>query len=131
PEKLTLYSIDGNSYNPGEGPKTDETFHGYAVLGKIDVADPEKRKEIMAALKEGIDASDGRMAKCFWPRHAIRAEQAGKVFEYVICFQCEQMEVYAGIRKQTVPIADTPQQYFNRLLTDDKVPLAPSWEELT
>ena len=77
PDSLTLYSIDGNDYGAGEGPNTDEFFHGYPVIGKVEVQNLENRNATMAALRKGIADSDGTMAKCFWPRHAVRASENG------------------------------------------------------
>lgn len=125
PEQLTLYSIDGRDFEAGKEPKTEEKFHGYPVLGKIDVTDAEKRKEIIAALKEGMARSDGKMAKCFWPRHAIRAVEKGKTIDCVICFACYQLEVHEGGSKRVEPTTRDPQKVFNKHLMQAGVPLAP------
>src|SRR2546425_5725912 len=59
PDQLILYSIDGRDFDPPESrPMADETFHGYPVLGKVEIIDPDKRKELMTAVKEGIARGD-------------------------------------------------------------------------
>jgi len=125
PDQLTLYSIDGRDFEPGKEPKVEEKFHGYPVLGKIEVKDLEKRKEIIATLKQGMARSDGKMAKCFWPRHAIRAVEKGRTIDCVICFECYQLEVHEGRSKSVKPITREPQEVFNRHLKQADIPLAP------
>jgi len=125
PEQLTLYSIDGRDFKQGEEPKTEEKFHGYPVLGKVEITDVDRRKEIVAALKKGMARSDGKMAKCFWPRHAIRAVEKGRTIDCVICFECYQLEVHEGNSKSVKPTTREPQEVFNRHLKQAGVPLAP------
>jgi hypothetical protein len=125
PEQLTLYSIDGRYFEPGQEPKAQEKFHGYPVLGKVEIADGDKRKEIVAALKEGLARSDGTRAACFWPRHAIRAVERGQTIDYVICFECYQLEAHAGGSKSMKPITREPQPVFNKHLKETGIPLAP------
>src|SRR3954469_9359154 len=81
PARLTLYSIDGTDYPPGKQPKAGEVFYGYPVLGKVEVKDAVRQREILGAIGEGIAKSDGTMAKCFWPRHAVRAVEDGKTVD--------------------------------------------------
>lgn len=129
PEQLTLYSIDGRDFEPGQRPKATEAFKGYPVLGKVEVTDPDKRKEITESLKKGLAKSDGKMAKCFWPRHAIRVVEKGRTIDYVICFECYQLETYKEDAKTVKPITKEPQQVLNRHLTDAGVPLAPGMKD--
>jgi hypothetical protein len=104
PEQLTLYSIDGRRLQPGQEVQANEKFHGYPVLGKIEIADADKRKEVFAALKEGLARSNGTMAKCFWPRHGIPAVEKGRTIDYVICFECLQLEAHEGDSKRVMPV---------------------------
>ena len=103
PDQLTLYSIDGRDFPPGQKPKSDETFHDYPVLGKVDVKSAEARRVLMAALQDGLAQSDGTMAHCFWPRHALRIVEKGRTIDYVICFQCLQVMVFDGNSSETKP----------------------------
>ncbi|PTY03556.1 hypothetical protein DB346_06715 [Verrucomicrobia bacterium LW23] len=51
----------------------------------------------------------GDEAKCFNPRHALFLTSGGTRYEYVICFECEQMRVYRSeSRLETVPIPNAP-----------------------
>ena len=106
PQQLTLYSIDGHDFAPGEEPHADETFHGYPVLGKAEITDMAERKAIMAALKQGITQSDGSVDVCFRPRYAILSTQNERVVAYVISFECLQMQmIFETEGANTIPIA--------------------------
>jgi len=124
PEQLTLYSIDGVR-DPRNMPKAEEQFHGYPVLGKIEVTDAKVRQEIMAAIKDGMARSDGALPKCFWPRHAIRAFEKGKKIDYVICFECLQLQIHANGTPQTEPTTREPQSVLNKHLKAAGIPIAP------
>lgn len=125
PDQLTLYSINGLVTARGKVPESEDEFHGFPVLGKVELIDAVKRQEIMAALKEGVTRSDGNMAKCFWPRHAIRAVEKGHMVDYVICFECFQMEVHEGSTMNLKPVTREPQSLFNKYLNEADVPLTP------
>src|SRR5262249_32971335 len=125
PEQLTLYSIDGRDFKPGQEPKAEEKFHDYPVLGKVEIKDAAKLQEIAAALQKGLARSDGTMAKCFWPRHGIRAVKNGRTVDYVICFECLQLEVYEGSSRNVKPVTSEPEGVFNKHLEEAGIPLAP------
>ena len=71
PDQLNLYSINGLNPKRGNAIDAKEEFHGFPVLGKVEITEARNRKQIMVALQDGMNRSDGVMAKCFWPRHAI------------------------------------------------------------
>ena len=126
PDQLTLYSIDGSgSPRSKEAPKSDEEFHGYPVLGKVDISTESDRQSLVTALNQGI-AEGSEMSKCFWPRHGIRMVSGGETKDYVICFECLQFALHSGENKDTYAISTTPQSVFNQYLTDAGVELAPS-----
>jgi hypothetical protein len=124
-EQFTLYSVDGREFAPGKEPKAEEKFHGHPVLGKVEVVDPDRRKEIVAALREGLASWDATPSKCFVPRHAIRAVARGRTVDYVICFECSQLEVHDGGSRSVKTVGREPQEVFNRHLREAGVPLAP------
>lgn len=126
PDSLTIYSIDGLDFEDDELPKTDEEFKGYPVLGKVEIKDAEKRKKIMESLRKGIRNSDGKMAKCFLPRHGIIATKDGKTTEYVICFECLQLKVWANEELKTEPTTTEPKSLLNDFFNDSGVKIAPS-----
>lgn len=118
-ETVELLSLDPNRRDEkGKG-----SFHGYKVLGKVDLKMKADRAKVLKALYKGIDDSDGSVAACFIPRHGIRAKVDGKTVEIVICFQCHSMNVYIGDKKTSVLTDGSPAATFNKVLTDAKVPL--------
>jgi hypothetical protein len=127
PDQLILYSIDGrvDPYLSTAG----EQFRGYPVLGKLDIKEAADRQEIMAALAEGIANSDGTMAKCFWPRHALHAVTKGRSVDYVICFECLQLQIDQGAGPTLTATTREPQTVVNSFLTDAHIPIAPGLHE--
>jgi hypothetical protein len=133
PEKMTLYSIKPEALTVGSeiDEKDDgkiEQFHGYPVLGKVDVDSLEKRNEIVAALTKGHEQGKSlAQPKCFEPRHGIRVIENGKTIDFVICFHCVNMLVLKGNEDQhlTIPISTHPKPLLDKYLTDHQIPLAP------
>lgn len=122
-DRLVLFSIDGR--DDRRTSADEELFRGYPVLGKINVKDPADRRKIMAAVAKGIARSDGTMAKCFWPRHAIHAEKNGKSVDYVICFECLQLSINRDDDGRMVPTTREPAAVLNPYLTKAGIPIAP------
>jgi hypothetical protein len=121
-DKVILYSIDGNGYAPGKEPNAAEKFNGFPVLGKMELG-KEARTEVLGALVKGIN--NDSPAKCFEPRHAIRAIKGDAVTDYVICFACNQTSVMANGKLTKIRIAASAQPALDKLLKGANVPLAP------
>lgn len=123
PAQLTLYSIDvqADFQERGHG-----RFHGYPVLGKIQIASEADREQITRALMDGISNSDkeGLLPNCFWPRHAIQMVDGGETTEYVICFQCLQIEVYKNNQKTMERTTKVAKPLLNDYLRAAEIQLA-------
>jgi hypothetical protein len=125
---IILYSIDGNYYPEGKKPKTDETFHGFPVLGKVEVTDAGKRQELIGAVKVGIYTSYiGASAACFNPRHGVRLVRNEQWVDYVICFECGNVDGYSSADEKVKVMHPRMalKDVLNKYLTDAGVPLAP------
>jgi hypothetical protein len=123
PEQLTLFSIDGTQ-GFAERPPPPERFHGYPVLGQIDIGDAEKRMEVLYALKQGIKEENVRLP-CWRPRHGLRVVQKGRQRDYVICFECGRLVFIAPwTENQGLSITVSGRDLLNQLLQDAGVPLA-------
>jgi hypothetical protein len=124
-DQIELLSID-----PSKGDdKPNNAFHGYKVLGKTTVK-KDDAKTLSAAVLKGVADSDGTVAKCFEPRHGVRVVVDDKAYDFVICFQCSQIEVFAGDKKLGVtPTAKTAEPALDKLLKDAGVGLAPKPEK--
>lgn len=127
-----LLSLEPSSSDDDEDKdKKVEKFHGWRVLGKTAVKEADARKTVLTALLKGIAENDGSAAKCFNPRHGLRAMHDKKSVDLVICFECLQIEVYVD-GKQVHPAggrgailtSESPQPTLDKLLKDAKVPLA-------
>ena len=129
PDELTLYSIDGREFPPGQQPKTDEQFHGYPVLGKVTFTDRADREKLMEALNRGL--RQDRATSGFSPGYGLRAVTDGQAYDYVICFECERVQIHNGPSVMYHGINDTPRSIFNEYLTAAGIELAPpatEWE---
>jgi hypothetical protein len=114
------------SLSPGyRQVKPEDAFHGWKVLGKTTVKDTEARKKLVAAFKKGVEENKGIVAACFNPRHGIRVTQDGKTTDFVVCFECAQVQVFAGDKQEKgLLITNSPPSVFDSVLKEANVPLA-------
>jgi len=120
-EKFMLYSINPE---PVTGKTRWETFHEYRVLGKTPIADARQKIALVNTLSEGVAHADS-FAKCFNPRHAIRATQGTNSIDLVVCFECRQVKAYSGRGDRwIIPTTDDPKKLFDEVLKRSGVPLA-------
>lgn len=128
PDELILFSVDGRWW-PGEPPRPPwqgERLHDYPLLGKVVITDPARRREVLRAVDADIRTGHPRQAKCFWPRHVVRAVKDGHTVDVVICFECHTYEAYTDGRDRAGgTIGSGSKPLLNRLLTEAGVPLAP------
>lgn len=121
-KEIELYSLE-----PEEGavPVKGAMFHGVPVLGKTVVKEDKMRTDVLDILDEAMVPS--KMAKCFEPRHGIRATHEGKTVDLVICFACGQVQIHGENEKEnndTKPINRDYQPALDAILQAGKVPLA-------
>lgn len=134
-ESLTLYSIDGNDRVKPDNPqdtddtKSREVFHEFPVLGKLEITDHDQRIQIMKSLQSAMDRSDGTMAKCFWPRHGIRVVDKVQTVDYVICFECMQLEIHRDGKETRKAVVRDPQDEWNQILAKAGVKLPPAADD--
>lgn len=116
------------SLSPKELPHDaipEDAFHDWEVHGRTTVKNVQTRQKLVAALEQGIAENEGIVASCFAPRHGIRVTHGGKSADFVICFECQQVLVYVGDRREKgFLVTASPQTTFDSVLTDAKVPLA-------
>lgn len=129
PEEFTLFSLDpeeeGVKRTTGKFDPADkrEKVRDWTILGRVEVNDPADRHRLVGALWEGVAANDGTRAMCFNPRHAIRVKLLGKTLDFVICFECLQVQVTEGRRRGNFLTTAVPQATFDKFLKEAKVPL--------
>jgi hypothetical protein len=124
-EPFKLYSLDPVPTPPPLTPsdpsaKTKdqpEWVQEWKAFGGAAITDANERLQLVAALKRGVEESDGTVAACFNPRHAIRAVHGGKTYDIVICFECLSATIYTdGQRSGSFLLTASPQVTFNASL---------------
>ena len=126
---LVLYSIyperfidnDNGEFQPL--PDDDPKFHTYRILGQTALKSPDSRRIVVDTIRHAVRDWNGEIHGCFLPRHGIRATDSAGTHDFLICFQCRQVYVYApdGTNMQ-LGISATPDQ-LNSILTAAHVPL--------
>lgn len=129
PSKLTLYSIDFREVlmEESEKPKDDnrERIAGWPVIGKIEISDPQQRKEIMDSIREAIRKPD-EQKKCFWPRHFIRVVEGAGTTEIGICFECRGYAASGAHPSDGIePISNRPEELLNKILKEGNIEVLP------
>lgn len=72
-------------------------FHRFVVLGRKTISDPEAKARVLKALKECMpELNDGEQKACFEPRHGIRVRGVETTFDFVVCFECSIVDVFAN-----------------------------------
>ena len=101
-------------------------YHGHEILGQTIITDSATRERLNEAFQSGARANDGTMMACFNPRHGIRVTHAGVTTDFVVCFECRQVQVWRGNQKVAFfLVSDSPQPVFDNVLKSAGVPLAP------
>jgi hypothetical protein len=132
PEAVTLVSIDGN-VRANYGNLTPEQekgrkWQGYPVLGKTEITDPAKRREVISVVKKAIRNGPDRGFVCFVPRHVLHISKQGETLDVAICFECLRYRVCPADSdepKAGGTISRDAQPLLDGILTDAGVPLAP------
>ncbi|MDB5333036.1 MAG: hypothetical protein JWP03_4187 [Phycisphaerales bacterium] len=100
-------------------------FYNHEILGRTTVTDAATRQRLNAALQSGVRESDGTAMACFNPRHGIRVTRAGETTDFLICFECRQVQVWRDGKKiATFLTSASPQSVFDEVLQKAHVPLA-------
>ena len=116
------------SLDPGIRTETGG-FHHWAVLGTVSIPDTD-RKALVDAIIAGVAPPDTLMAMCFNPRHGIHAVAKDVTVDLVICFECNQVEVFysEGSADGFMPSYNL-EKPLSKILTDAGIPIALTLEE--
>jgi hypothetical protein len=118
-----LLSLLPNRSHPSDEAKQ---FHGYSVLGEVEVKSSDSYAQLIEALHRGI-YGDSMVKRCWEPHHGIRTKCGVRSLDLVICFTCECMHVFADPESDEFEWADigkAPELVMNRLLLAAGVRLA-------
>jgi hypothetical protein len=115
-DRLEVLSLDPQLHlQAAEGD-----FHGYKILGTVVIADSETRKKLISSFEQAVAENDGVSAACFNPRHGIRAARNDKHADFVICFECDQVEVFGDVQAE-FPIANSAEKVFDSVVRSNGV----------
>lgn len=134
-QEMTLISVDGifdeRRVVKFQNLTEEEKFHGFPILGTVEITNRRDRKAIISSIQTGINEGD-MVASCFWPRHGLRIMTTDSTYEYKICFECSQYRVYKDFddRRSGGTISSSPQEFLNTYFKKAGVPIAPSTEEV-
>ncbi|MBM3980828.1 MAG: hypothetical protein FJ304_11185 [Planctomycetes bacterium] len=121
-DSVELYSLTGERADKEKDK--ENSWRGWKSLGKATLSKAADKKAVSTAVTKGVAEADGG-ARCFVPRHGLRATHGGKTYELVICFECSWVYVYTdgGDKPDVFMTANTPQKALDKFLTDAKVKL--------
>jgi hypothetical protein len=124
-DEFTLYSLD---VDPAFEYFTVKGIQDTNILGQIKIPAGPQRSGLIKALADGIaefEAENMMMADCFQPHHVIRARKGGVTMDFVICFECRQIQAFSS--KSTnywvFPVSGSPIIIFNQTLRQAGIPL--------
>lgn len=120
----TLVSLDPKPEGiPQEDGVRKELLHGFVVLGRLPLSDPQPAIEAVGKLDRTYDANS--FAMCFWPRHALETHLPnGKRLDLLICYECGQMRWYIdGHQEGIVNFPQMDATPLNKMLTVGGIPL--------
>jgi hypothetical protein len=104
---------------------TEGEFHNYRIIGKTTVANRDMQKKLTAALVLDAKETNGQMG-CFSPRHGIRVTHGSEITDYVICFECGQVQVWRDTQEIShFTIYNAAKPAFDDVLIKDNQPLEP------
>jgi hypothetical protein len=124
-DRYELLSLDPERQSVQPTSSPSDLFHGWRVLGRVVLTDSATRHRLNDALRGGAESILSPPAMCFNPRHGIRVTRDGRTTDFLICFECEQVQVRVGDQLVADWLTDSsPQPVFDQVLQQAGVPLA-------
>ena len=93
---ISLLSLEPgeNGIRDSEGECAGDCYFGWPVLGQAMVS-PDAASSVRKALSAWVDAPEpDAVALCFNPRHGVRLQADGHTYDFVVCFECAQTQVF-------------------------------------
>jgi hypothetical protein len=68
-------------------------FHGYPILGKVEITVPAERVKMLGDLRAAIRTKEESRSHgmCFTPRHGVLVRKGEQRLSFVICFECKRV----------------------------------------
>jgi hypothetical protein len=118
---FTLYSLDPDG---GMHPDQPKTFRGWRVLGQTQVVDAPTRKRIATTIADSVARTRGLGMGCFIPHHGLRFIAHKHTYDFVICFHCEHLYIYAPNRDICVTRISTGAEVLDAIFSAAHIPMA-------
>lgn len=104
PSSMTLFSIDPSFRSPNAFLRFLEDIsyrhlHWWRVLGQVNISETATQKRVATSIERAVHDFNGWRALCFNPRHAVRVTSGSQTYDFVICYECSSLEVFAGDRQ--------------------------------
>jgi hypothetical protein len=112
-DSLTVYLLHPAPRPRAGGP----TFHGYPVLGRVEV-DDSAIAGVVERLRKGLYGRSSPK-RCWIPHHGVRASAGRQSVDLVLCFMCEVMQHFTGPRSKNFvwgQVGKAPKALLNRVL---------------
>jgi hypothetical protein len=122
PSNAVLYSLEPTL---GQTQMGDVAFHDFKVLGQTNL-DLKQAQLAANVFQQVVKNWDGRMARCFNPRHALRILSGDHTYDFLLCYSCHQLYVYKDDKLLIALGATGSPQFLNELLSAAQVPLSHS-----
>ena len=122
--KLFLYSLDPHDVRRFEGKlpeNSEESFHWIPILGRVEIVSTQEKTNLLFAFAKGVRECNGLVASCFDPRHGIRIVTETTTNDFVICFECLQVEAHGFGSIQGFETSGSPNATFNKFLDEYKI----------
>ncbi len=106
--------------------ETEKGFHGWHELGRTVIDDAKSRDRIKSSISAWITVVQyGEGALCFEPRHAIRVVHEGVTVDLVICFHCNNFQMFVTLDQSTQKEAEKTEALLDGVLKSAKIEIAP------
>jgi hypothetical protein len=122
--KLFLYSLDPHDVSRFEGKLPEnsaKSFHWMPILGSVEIIPLQEKTNLLGALAKGVRESDGLEANCFDPRHGLRIVTKTATNDFVMCFECLQVQASGFPSSGNFLTSGSPAGTFNKFLDKYKI----------
>lgn len=102
----------------------DGNIEGRLILGKATIKDREEISTLSGSFRAGLEKSEGKMAICFDPLHALRIQRPEGPLLIVVSFQCGQGYVSGFSGLQAFSITKSTAKKWNAVFEKHSLPRA-------
>lgn len=122
-KSVSLYSLEPLGIGPVPGVETSAGLPSHNILGFV-LLDSSQAEMAISALKAAIAAAEHKGASCFFPRHALRVTTETKTYDFLICYECDRLDVLVGDTAVGSIGARGSSEVLDNLLRTAHIPLA-------